>query len=147
MPSEDSTGSGQRPYRRKVTNSLVLPKTQLKIVFMISVFMAAMAGCFCALAVLLVNSLFASVASVPAPSWHTYLLPLLFGSVAFVIFGAIFGLIFSHQIAGPVYHLIKIMKAVKEGDLQARVQFRPQDEFSELGAEFNSMMDKISPRR
>lgn len=43
----------------------------------------------------------------------------------------------SHQIAGPAYHIAKVMKDIREGKLSTRVHLRKEDTLKELATEIN----------
>jgi methyl-accepting chemotaxis protein len=139
---EKRSGSSQR----KMTNLLVLPHTQLKIVMGVTLFMLTMAIFFCFIFVLLIRTLLAPEILVQLPSWRIYLLPIFMAGFIFIVFAAGYGLIISHRIAGPIFQLMRVIREVAGGDMKARVHFRPDDEFSELSTDFNAMMDKLSNR-
>lgn len=65
-------------------------------------------------------------------------------SITFLITVAIFGIVLSHKIAGPMYKFRKTFKQIKEGNTNLRINLRPKDEFKEVALEFNSMMDSLS---
>lgn len=64
-------------------------------------------------------------------------------STAFVLSISALSLFFSHQIVGSLEQLKNAFRRVKEGDSQVKVRFRTQDEFQDIAAEFNSMMEKL----
>lgn len=43
----------------------------------------------------------------------------------------------SHQIAGPAYHIAKVMKELREGRLNTRVHLRKEDSLKELATDIN----------
>lgn len=45
------------------------------------------------------------------------------------------GLLYSHRIAGPLYHLKRVLHEVREGRLNQELRFRKGDEFHELATE------------
>ena len=65
-------------------------------------------------------------------------------SITFLFTVAIFGIVLSHKIAGPMYKFRKTFKQIKEGNTNLRINLRPKDEFKEVALEFNSMMDSLS---
>ena len=65
-------------------------------------------------------------------------------SITFLFTVAIFGIVLSHKIAGPMYKFRKTFKEIKEGNTNLRINLRPKDEFKEVALEFNSMMDSLS---
>jgi methyl-accepting chemotaxis protein len=64
-------------------------------------------------------------------------------SVGFLAVVGAIGLVFSHKVAGPLYHMKRVFEQVRGGDREARVRLRPKDEFQDVAREFNAMMDKI----
>ncbi len=67
-------------------------------------------------------------------------------AVAFLGFAFLFGIVFSHRTAGPMYRLKKTFQEVAEGNLESRIQLRPGDDFHDVADAFNQMMDKVSYR-
>jgi HAMP domain-containing protein len=61
-----------------------------------------------------------------------------------VILGiAIWTLVLTHRATGPVYHMRRVMEEIRSGNVAARVRLRKKDEFQELAASFNAMMDEL----
>ncbi len=60
-------------------------------------------------------------------------LPLL---LVFITFLSIF---ISHEISGPVYHLEKSLRKVKDGDFNEHIKLRKGDELKDLAIAFNEM--------
>ena len=58
-----------------------------------------------------------------------------FSAVAIILFVA--GIFLSHRMAGPLYALLREMKKIKEGKLNARLTLRKRDEFKNLKSPFN----------
>jgi methyl-accepting chemotaxis protein len=69
------------------------------------------------------------------------------GSIVFVILVMGIGLVMSHRTAGPLYHFKRIFDAIREGNMDARINLRPKDDFLDVAKSFNDMMDKISKKR
>jgi HAMP domain-containing protein len=59
---------------------------------------------------------------------------------------SIFATFRSHKIAGPVYHLVRVMQKVKKGHLDARVHLRKGDDLKAIEAGLNEMLDGIAAR-
>jgi len=74
--------------------------------------------------------------------WLTMLF-LLGVTVAIVTFICLF---VSHQIAGPAYHISKVMKAIREGDMTARVNLRKDDFLKDLAKETNITLTVLEGR-
>lgn len=68
---------------------------------------------------------------------------LLGGSFLFLIIVFFVGLFFSHRVAGPLYHFKRVFSEIKNGNTQARIRLRPNDQFKDVAAVFNEMMDKL----
>jgi len=51
------------------------------------------------------------------------------------VFTLVFGLLYSHRIAGPIYNLKKALREVRRGKLDRVVKFRKGDEFHDLAGE------------
>jgi methyl-accepting chemotaxis protein len=49
-------------------------------------------------------------------------------------------LLFSHKIAGPLYHFKKVMKRLSDGDFSKDVHIRSYDQLQDLANDFNSMI-------
>ncbi len=72
------------------------------------------------------------------------LYPLIIKSTIFFALLAMISALLSHRIAGPVYHLEKVCKEIKQGNKQIRVKLRKGDALSDLADEFNSMLDYLT---
>ncbi len=70
--------------------------------------------------------------------------PLIIKSTIFFALLAMISALLSHRIAGPVYHLEKVCREIKEGNKQSRVKLRKGDALSDLAEEFNSMLDYLT---
>jgi methyl-accepting chemotaxis protein len=56
------------------------------------------------------------------------------------------GILYSHRIAGPLYHLDRKMRRIASGEEPSPVTFRRRDQFAELAASFNAMIGKLRDR-
>lgn len=70
--------------------------------------------------------------------------PLIIKSTIFFALLAIVSALLSHRIAGPIFHLEKVCKDVKQGNKKARVKLREGDALSDLAQEFNSMLNTLT---
>lgn len=68
-------------------------------------------------------------------------------SFVFLLIVSVLGVIMSHRTAGPLYHFKRIFNQIKDGDMNARVRLRPKDDFQDVAATFNSMVDAIVARQ
>ena len=66
-------------------------------------------------------------------------------SVVFVLMMAL-GILYSHRIAGPLYHLDRKMRRIAGGEEPSPLQFRRRDQFLELTESFNAMVAKLRER-
>ncbi len=64
-------------------------------------------------------------------------------SLLFIVIVSFLGLVFSHKVAGPLYHFRRIFNEIKAGKPAARVNLRPTDEFQDVALAFNEMMDSL----
>ncbi len=71
---------------------------------------------------------------------------LITGNLAFLVLISIVGLIFSHRAAGPLYHFKRVFRDIKNGNLAARIRLRPHDDFKEVAAEFNEMIEILDEK-
>ena len=56
------------------------------------------------------------------------------------------GILYSHRIAGPLYHLDRKMRRIAGGEEPSPLQFRRRDQFLELTESFNAMVGKLRDR-
>lgn len=75
---------------------------------------------------------------------HAFIMQIGTISILFIIGIGFLGIIVSHKTAGAVFHFNKIFKSILGGNLRARVNLRPGDDFQEEAKNFNLMMDKIT---
>jgi methyl-accepting chemotaxis protein len=52
-------------------------------------------------------------------------------------------LLFTHRIAGPVYNLRRILKAVAQGDLSQEIRFRKEDYLVEIAQDGNAAIEYL----
>jgi len=64
-------------------------------------------------------------------------------SCVFLLVVCIMALVFSHKIAGPLYHFRISFEKIRAGKVTERVHLRPKDEFQEVALAFNEMMDSL----
>jgi len=70
----------------------------------------------------------------------------------FAVSGAVFvlmmglGILYSHRIAGPLYHLDGKMRRIAGGEEPSPLTFRRRDQFGELAESFNAMIVKLRER-
>ena len=68
------------------------------------------------------------------------------GTAVVIFFGTcIFGLLYSHRIAGPLYRLTQDLKGMTEGKAIRDVRFRKGDFFPEIAEAFNAFIGSRCP--
>lgn len=141
----------QPPYRRK--QYLINKPFQFKIMFYLSVLVVVAIGVAHLLAVsyskLVAGATAAAQAAAPtapsAPGFASGLwLPLMVALLLGIIGVLIFGLFYSHRIAGPMFNLKRVMQRVQNGDLGTVMHSRATDEFHDVEASFNQMVDGLN---
>ena len=65
----------------------------------------------------------------------------LLGHIGLVVW---LGLIASHRVAGPLYHIKQSMGQVAAGDKSVRVKLREKDHLTDVAQAFNNMMDALT---
>lgn len=73
-------------------------------------------------------------------------LPVLSSLILGVIFVLVFGLVYSHRIAGPLFNLKNAMTGVELGDLSITMHIRSTDELHDIEKAFNKMVDGLNDR-
>jgi nitrogen fixation/metabolism regulation signal transduction histidine kinase len=69
--------------------------------------------------------------------------PVIFTSVFYILLLMIFGLFYSHRMAGPLYRIQKNLKELKQGESVTEIQIRKNDHFQELVGLLNDLLKKI----
>ena len=144
-------------YKRSWRNYLIDPKFQLKYAFWISgtgiILVAAMSTLFYRY----IHENYVTLVDLSPMTEETKLLmyselneiliKLGIISVTFIAIVTLLGIVISHKAAGAVYHFKKVFRKIGDGETHLRIHLRPGDDFQEAAAEFNIMMDKITPRK
>jgi nitrogen fixation/metabolism regulation signal transduction histidine kinase len=60
-----------------------------------------------------------------------------------VLLIAAWALFVTHRAAGSVYHIRRVIEAIRSGNISERVHLRQKDEFQDLAQSFNQMMDEL----
>lgn len=68
-------------------------------------------------------------------------------SAVFMVTTAVLALVLSHRSAGPLYQFKRVFEEVRQGKLDSRIRLRPGDDFQDVAAAFNEMMDDVSAKR
>jgi methyl-accepting chemotaxis protein len=64
-------------------------------------------------------------------------------SLGFVLMIALVAAVLSHRTAGALFHFKKVFNGIKAGDHTLRIRLRKNDDFKDVAAAFNEMMDEL----
>jgi nitrogen fixation/metabolism regulation signal transduction histidine kinase len=78
---------------------------------------------------------------------QAFLLKILVILVLTAFVTVLFGIYFSHKIAGPVFKLKRYLKALGDGNFAEEIQFRRTDYLEELQVILNRLVDKFRTRQ
>jgi HAMP domain-containing protein len=67
-------------------------------------------------------------------------------SLLIILAVSIWALIVTHRAAGAIYHIRRVVEAIKAGNAAERVHLRDKDEFQDLAKSFNEMVDVLQQR-
>ena len=142
-----------RDHQRKLKNLLINPKYQVKYVFWITLTGLSLVALNAALVYHYVSENYAILVDLSPMTdeakaqlyreLREIVLKLSLISVGFLGIVTVFGVIFSHRTAGPLYHFKRVFQAISRGDTKARIHLRPKDDFRDVADSFNEMMDKL----
>jgi len=142
-----------RPYKRSIWNLIVNRRFQFRYVFMV-----ALSGLLLAVMYSWIfysytqenYSILVDLApmtdEVKAQLYQELsriILLLGIGSFAFILVSSFIALVFSHRVAGPLYHFRRVFEEVRAGKTEARIRLRPNDEFQDVAESFNGMLDEL----
>lgn len=143
----------QPPYRRK--QYLINKPFQFKVMLFLSLMVAAAIGLTHLLAAsyarLVASAAVTAEAARPAAAaapgfmeglWLPLMAALLLGIVGVLILG----LFYSHRIAGPMFALKRVLQRVQNGDLGTAMHIRATDEFHDVEASFNQMVEGLNQK-
>lgn len=141
-------------YSRKKYSLIILPRFQLKIIslaLMSSIGTIIVAGgAFHYLVERQFDRLLEKVLISPEAkteflsSMSMSVLYLIILCVAFGLLMLGFSVVYSHKIAGPIYHISKVLEKFVKGDARTRVNLRRGDEFFFLGDQVNQVLEWAS---
>ncbi len=75
------------------------------------------------------------------PRLELILPPILINNLCIMVIMAVFGIFFSHRIAGPLYHIETVVAEVLAGNDTERVHLRPRDFVHDLANEVNALIE------
>ncbi|MFH1406541.1 MAG: HAMP domain-containing protein [Candidatus Omnitrophota bacterium] len=84
-----------------------------------------------------------AIASLLVPATEKVNTILLIGMPVIFILLVLWGIVWSHRLAGPVYRLEKELDKVGKGDFSVRIKFRKKDELQELAQHLNKVLDHL----
>jgi HAMP domain-containing protein len=64
-----------------------------------------------------------------------------------VLVVAVWSLYITQRVAGPAYHLQRVIEEIRAGKMGERVKLRKRDEFHELARSFNALMDELQAQQ
>ncbi len=123
-------------HQRKLKNILINPRYQIKYIFWITLTGLTLVAMNALLVYHYVSENYAILVDLSPMTddaklqlyreLREIIMKLSLISIAFLGVVSIFGLIFSHRTAGPLYHFRKVFQSIREGNIQARVHLRPR---------------------
>lgn len=78
---------------------------------------------------------------------HEIMIKLGVGSILFLLFVSLIGLVISHRTAGPMFHFKRVFNEIRDGKSEARLRLRPNDDFQDVATAFNQMMDQVAGKK
>ena len=142
---------------RKIKNILINPRYQLKYVFWLNVNALGLIFIYARIVYEYIQEnylILVDLAPITAEArlqlyseLNEIIIKLGIISLLFLVVVTLFGLLFSHRTAGPLFHFEKVFKEVKGGNTACRIKLRPKDEFRSAAIEFNEMMDKLTEKK
>ena len=67
-------------------------------------------------------------------------------SLVITLILAVWALVLTHRAAGAVYRINKVIGEIRAGNVTRRVHLRKKDEFRDLAAAFNQLMDELQAK-
>mgnify|MGYP003394347930 CR=1 FL=1 len=156
MSSSPALNSSVGKKQRSIRNILINPRYQLKYVFWLSLSGLALVGLYSVLVYFYIKENYSILVDLSpmdqAAKAQLYselteiIVRISVISIGFLGIVALLGIVLSHRTAGPLYHFGRVFERVRDGDLSARVKLRPGDDFQEVAAKFNQMMDSVAKK-
>lgn len=138
--------------RRSLDRLLIIPGLQLKFLSYVAYSGIGLAICFTWSIYLFMSQNYSILLNYTSsdpqmnlqiePSFHNLLFFLSISGFTFVLIIVIMAFIFSHKIAGPIYHIDTTIKKALSGDKNARVNLRPHDELHFLAESVNKLLER-----
>jgi len=77
---------------------------------------------------------------------YQFLVSLSVLNLAIILVVAAWTVLLTHRAAGAIFHIKRVIRDIRSGNLAARVRLRKKDEFQDLARSFNDMMDELQKR-
>ncbi len=72
--------------------------------------------------------------------------PLVTNTLIFILITIVFGIFYSHRLAGPIYRINISLERIITGDLDFQVRLRRTDAFQHIGERLNALLDRSARR-
>lgn len=69
--------------------------------------------------------------------------PLITNTLIFILITIVFGIFYSHRLAGPIYRINISLERIISGDLDFQVRLRRTDAFQHIGERLNALLDRL----
>ncbi|MCK4540668.1 MAG: hypothetical protein KAU17_00380 [Spirochaetales bacterium] len=79
--------------------------------------------------------------------WELVVPPILINNLIIMIIISLFGIRFSHRIAGPLHRINTDIRRVIEGDKEVRIDLREKDMLQGLAEDINHLIDEVQRLR
>jgi methyl-accepting chemotaxis protein len=130
---------------------LIYPQFQLRLIFGLVASNLVLVGVFFLTQVLFFNYYKKMGQEMKLPADHMFfsfvdqqqhqmLLFFLIAAVLVMIAGAVYSMVMSHRVAGPVVRVIRYLNEFKKGKSRSELKFREQDFFGELADSVNQFV-------
>lgn len=90
------------------------------------------------------------VSPVPVNIFQLQMWPMIYMSILFIVLIILFGLFFSHKMAGPVYRIKKTLDMATKGQIDIKTlefKLRKKDELQDLVEALNRFLDKVYQKK
>jgi uncharacterized membrane protein YjgN (DUF898 family) len=153
MEQKQHIGKHQRRFKNFVLN----PKMQFRMSIYFVAFGLAVLGVMLAVIFLQINQVHELISMTPGLQVEEQILigKKLFGvvKVAMVFFmfilvaAAVYGVIVSHRIAGPMFAILSYIEELKKGNFTAKRELRPYDELIPIMESLHDLAAKLNEKR
>lgn len=78
---------------------------------------------------------------------HLVVPPILINNLLLMVVVSIFGVRYSHRLAGPAYRMMSDIRRVLDGEKDVRIHLRDRDKLRELADRINELIDRFEEER